>query len=732
MAEGIPGPPNQYPFGFEFDYSVWTPGTVVDLVNVNWNNDYRDVVKFENRAALNAYIDGKVGANNSVRFSELSYIKPGQPVKLPLSKNKLNKYNYIRVSNPLQPIEGGDEIKYYYYFILDTEYVSPNNTRLIIQLDVWQTYIYDIKIGNCYVERGHIGIANQNNFSDYGRNYLTTPEGFDLGNEYKVIGVKARWVLTPNPGDFGINSRYPGFDILVVSTADLTADPGTTEAPNLNSATGSVFQGTMHGANIYVFTADQFFAFMSAYSETPWVTQAIVSITMIPKVRRYHPDFEYDEGFATPAPVFFPKTLGHEMFQNWRTSPEINNYIPAKYRHLNKFKTYPYMAIEMTTFHGTPLLLKPEIWNQAHAEIDERASLVPPGQRIEFMPRFYNSIATSEDQLPDLWPSPITGYEGEKGDDTGEYLDMVTQIANLPTMAIVNNGAIGYLAANTHGITYQRQSADWSQQRALGQNQAQYDVATGAMHTAMSNTGSGVNADIAATANQNRTLAAQAIANAAGAFGSGVGQALTPSGFAGSAISGSVQAGVTAANAGIQTASNDEGLAIRNRQAAETTIATNKQSQLMRDTNKDVSDWAARGDYSNAIDAVNARVQDAALIQPTTSGQMGGETINIVNGGLQISLRWKMIDQATIRAIGDIWLRFGYKIQSFIQMPETFQVMTRFTYWKVMETYITAGNVPEGYKQAIRGIFEKGVTVWAHPDIIGDFSENQPLGGVSY
>jgi hypothetical protein len=59
-------------------------------------------------------------------------------------------------------------------------------------------------------------------------------------------------------------------------------------------------------------------------------------------------------------------------------------------------------------------------------------------------------------------------------------------------------------------------------------------------------------------------------------------------------------------------------------------------------------------------------------------------------------------------------------------------VMTRFTYWKLRETYITAAQCPETFKQAIRGIFEKGVTVWNNPADIGniDIADNAIVAGI--
>lgn len=736
MAEGITAYPNTYGFGLEFDYSVWTPGTQVDLVNVPFTNDYRDVVRYDSQQQFNNYIDSLRPAG--LTFDKLSYIKPNQPVRLPITHSKALKYNYLRVSNPLQPVESGDELKHYYYFIIDVQYDSPESSKLILQLDVWSTYIYNVSLGRCYVERGHIGIANSNAFNNYGRDYLTTPEGLDVGGEYVVAGVRKRWVMSPTP--FVSGSRYPSYDLLVVSTTDLLADPGTKEDPDLVSASGSTFQGTNHGAAIYIFDSQSFMAYLSSMKDKPWVTQGIVSITMIPKVNRYHPGFSY-AAFPLPsvAPPLAPRNVKHSLFENWRNNPDFVNIIPPRYRHLQKFKTYPYTVVEMTTHTGGAITIKPESWNNADGDVMERASLVPPGQRVEFWPHKYNAHKNHLGSDEALWPAPIdqgTYLGAVTGDDWGDYVDMVTQIANFPTMAIVNDGAISYLAANTHAIANQFKGADWSQSRALGMAQGQYDIATGAMHTAMDVAGSAMNADIAQTGNLNRTQVAQAAVQAASGFvgGAGAGAVFGPVGMGAGAISGAANGAANLVNAGIGAASNDEALAIRNRAAAETLISQNRQQQLVRDTNKDLADWAARGDYAIQHGALNAKVQDANLIQPSTSGQTGGETINIVNGGLAVSLRWKTLDEASFRAIGEYWLRYGYAIRASIIPPQTLKVMSKFTYWKLSETYIASGPIPEGHKQALRGILEKGVTVWNNPREIGliDWADNVPLAGVSY
>lgn len=721
-----PGDAIDFKFGTEFNYALWTQGTEVDLVNVPWNNDYRDAVRFNNRAALDAYIDNKSGTG--IQINNVSYLKPNEPIRVQIPHTVAQKFNYVRAKNNLQPVPG-DQQKSYYYFILDVKYIAAGTTELTLQLDIFQTYMYDVEFGQCYVTRGHIGIANENAYDNYGRDYLTVPEGLDLGAEYQNITTKNKWLLTIGlvtpPGQA---ARYPGHDVLVISTVDLETDPGTVANPKLETAPGTLFQGTTQGAGAYIFNSSQFINFLGLYADKPWVTQGITSISVIPKFTKYYPDFTYSSSgsMGKLANSFFPRTFTHDMWPAWRSSEIFDDYLTSRYAHLKKFFTFPYMAIEMTTFHGTPVILRPEAWNTAHARVFERASLMPPSQRMEFAPRYYNTLSNTDDDLPDLYPGMAEYNEdfeyldGVKGDDAGDFVDIVTQIANFPTMSVVNSGQLGYLASNVHGIAFSQRSADWSQSRAQGVAQAQYDISSQQMHNAMSQSGIGVNAMNEQLAINQRNLAAQGIM---GGISKVTGNPLQiPS------------AAADMFNLAFEYSTNEQLNAVANQQAAQSVIANNETQGFTRDTNKDLANWAAKGDYENQIAGINAKVQDAALIQPTTSGQMGGEYMNLTNGGWQISLRWKMIDKAAMRIIGDYWLRYGYAIRAFIKPPTSLKVMSKFTYWKMTETYLINTGIPEGHKQGIRGIFEKGVTIWNSPDDIGniDIADNVPLEGISY
>lgn len=701
MGTGIDGSPNTYPAGLEFDYSVWTPGTTVDLVNVTWNNDYRDVFMPNTRAELDTYINSLP----KMTLEQLSYAKPNEDIYLNVPFNRVARYNYIRASNPLMPIS--DDIqKNYYYFIIGCEYVSPMNTRLRLQLDVWATYIHDVTFGNCYVERGHIGIANENAFRNYGRDYLTVPEGLDLGSDLYITQRYSENVITA------------GAEVIAVaSTVDLTADAGTASAPKLVTAKGGRALGVPSGASIYLFqTVSSFSNWLTANQEKSWVTQGIISATIIPDPSRYGTVVAWQpSGTPTVCPAGMASTIHDVNFMSdWRE--DVKNWIPERYRHLLKFLVSPYLGVELSTMQGNSINIKPELWANDDLEFRETANLIPPNQKLSVYPKGYNAYSSSSD----AYPSEETAF--------------ATHMANFPTLSVVNNMAIGYLASNRNSILYGQVSAEWSQQRALAMAQGAFNVAGGAIATAQDLASIGITADIAQTGIGNRLAASQGIINSVGQFVSGAGNALTPGGFGGAAISGTAQAAVGGANTALQIGANDQSLAVRNAQAADTVNTQNRQASLSRDTNYDLAKYAAKGDYANAMAAVNARVQDAKLIQPTVSGQQGGDILNYLNNWLEIRASIKRADGAATTIIGEFWLRYGYAIRKFIKPPASLKVMSKFTYWKMLETYITSSVVPEGHKQVLRGILEKGVTVWTDADDIGmiDIADNDALPGVAY
>lgn len=717
MSNAAPNTTNQFSGGLGFSYAAWTAETIVTLTNVAWNNDYRDIVSFPAGKSIDQYIANQ--ASTRAPITDVNYAKPMQPIRLNVPFNVAMRYNYLRAALPMQPIDN-DIKKSYYYFITDIQYIAPGTTQFNLQLDVWQTFGKDVTFGNSYIERGHIGIAHTKNFDNYGRDYLTTPEGLDIGNEYRHVAKSTKKIFEKNTGNV-----FRDFNILVCTTVKLEDVDTSTAKPNLTTASGDMVQGIPSGAEYYMFrNIAEFTTFMRAYQVVPWITQGIVSITVVPNVARYGYVLTKKEGRlgTTMWKVGSTTGLGYytDTFPDWRNSNSILGDIPQRYRHLKKFLTFPYLSIEVTTWTGSPIVLKPEAWADPNARLHEKIALTS-NSRVVIYPHKYNANPNASYERRD------NGTHTDYYDDNGDYLDISTQISNFPQLAIVNNQAIGVLASQRNAINQQFAAADWSQQRALAGNANSYDQASAASATMAEQGRISRNQDIYSVEQTNSQASLRAMQAGANSVAGSL-LVPTPASAAGSAIG----IGNAALGMAIETTGANAQLGIRNNAANASQSAAIGNQNYVRDTNKSLADWAAKGDYEQSIASINAKVQDARLTQPSTSGQIGGETFNLVNDSAEVSVRFKMIGPNELSIIGEYWLRYGYSVRRFGIIPKSLMVMTKFTYWKLAEAYIINTRLPEAIKQSIRGIFEKGVTVWGNPDDIGniDIADNDALPGV--
>jgi len=695
--------------GLSFNYAAWTAGTVVTLCTVPWNSDYRDVVRFANQAGLDSYIDTNPGPR--IKLNNMTLVVPGQQIRIDLPLNAVYPFNYVRVQNPAQPITG-DVPKSFYYFLTNPEYGAPNTTLVNVQLDVWQTFGYGISFGNCYIERGHIGVANESQFFDNGREYLTIPEGLDVGGEYRIMRQWFQNVADARSADPEVGEE--NYDVMVISSLDLTAAPGTKDDPNIKTAHGSYWENLPNGATVYIFNTFQFAKFLAEFSDKPWITQGIMGISVVPVGGIYTDSGNVVSIGTCQATIPPSRSMNRRktpLAPNWRDTPDV---LPERYARLKKFLTYPYSVLELTSYTGTPLLIKPENWQDPDATVMELPHFAPPNPRLAFYPFRYNAYGASV----------VTDDMGVVNDG-GEFLDMSTGIMNFPTFSIVNDGGIAYLAANANTIAYQHNSADWGQQRAQAGAVNQYNQASNSIRTSGDVNQIGNTASQRQTQQANETMGMNALSGAVfGAINGGPGKGI-------GALTGAAQQGINyAINSNQNTMSN----AISVGASQATNRAQNANAGYARDTNLDYATYANQGDYENAIAGIQAKIQDAALIQPTTSGQVGGDAFLLAVYKWGYDLRWKMLNGAAMRAVGEYWLRYGYQVNQFIgNFPTNFMVMEKFTYWKLRETYIVGAGCPEQFKQAIRGIFEKGVTVWSSPDYIGtiDIADNAPLEGIN-
>ena len=736
-----------------FSYARWTPNTRFKLCNVPWDMGYRDIVKWSDRQAQADYFNRLDG----IEFTDCTMAKYGLPVRLPIPFAQASQYNYLIATNSYD----FDTPRSWYYFIQTCDYVNANTTQLNIQLDVWQSFQHDIRFGNAYVERGHVGIANENAWKDWGRTYLDLPEGLDTGK----CTVLENEIWHPLIGTRG-NSGY-AYGIIIASTTDLSVDTGTKDNPTVSSATGSTFESQMNGTQLYYLdNPSDIFVFFGAGTTAPWVTQGICGIYMVPPLpasllndhaaknpnvfgaaRKWNGTCWLLTGNATNSNDRYADIINIKDFRNQFT-------LPDRYKYLKKFLTAPYAYIECSCLNGTVITYEPEQIPSSDLTIRETWNYAPPSPRLNFYARGYHANSLGDRQ-------PLSNNKGLPI-DTGEMLNASFGITNFPTFMAVNNGSALALANSAYTRQYAQRSADWTYQKTqMGINNAYAQAQLGTQYASAQNRlGTSNRNAMNAISNQSAQMSADLNLKNLGfnnrmsqinTIGSGAMNAL------GSAATGNV-GGVVSAVAGTaigawanqqtyenNVSSNSQQLANTmttnnattsqsNAYSLATTNLSNQQTMQLADMNRQLAQATAQGDYENTIAGINAQVQQTQTVPPTTSGALGGDAFNLANGLIGVLVRFRQIPPAAMRAIGEVWLRYGYYVQRFMKLPANLMAMSNFTYWKLHELYIRSSTCPEEYRLTIKGIFESGVTVWTDPNKIGvtDYADNTPLSGISY
>ena len=169
-----------YAFKNEFNYMRWTPNTKIRLVNVLWNSDYNDVVKFDTNDIRDTWFDSITDFYSITLESDqrmLPDAEKGNSIKLPIPFDVLARYNYMYIEVPIATSENEmidyetlDGVRRWYFFIMDIDSLAPNTTRVFLALDYWTNFINDCDITYMQLERGHAPVA----FSDTEK-YLSNP-----------------------------------------------------------------------------------------------------------------------------------------------------------------------------------------------------------------------------------------------------------------------------------------------------------------------------------------------------------------------------------------------------------------------------------------------------------------------------------------------------------------------------------------------------------------------------
>ena len=653
-----------------FSAQFWPKGSAIHMINVPWDSTYKDIVQFDSESARDAWLDAQWA--EPMVTEKMTYIAPAQSIVLPCPVTTAELYNYLYVDNPSYSITDDlDQFngypRRYCYFITDATYLSPAACSVQLQLDVWTTWAPHVQFTRAFVAQGHAAIANRNLWDGTSlsqitpakmRRYLSTPEPVDPGGEY--LPITTTWTDLTKP-EGGSQGTFIG----VMSSVDLAEAWGTVNNPNIKSASGSIQEGMLAGVQVIYFKTADFLSLLTDLRDAPWVSRNIMQIWLAPgrvtslsSVGTIHGKTYYRPTARSPA---------DRMVQQFDARTPMASHFSANMMVAPKLMTAPYSFVELNCFEGSPLVLKP----QRMASLDQalfmcRGMVMAPWDRFAIFPMWYGASDAGDVSYT---RQDIQGNAVTSSLHKGDLLDAALWITELPRFSFTSDGYLNWLATGAHSRAWSYQNNDWNYYKGSLQRQQGYEQGQ-------------EQRDLAYNQYAQRWQQEQDLVLPRAAM-QGV-DALSVD------VLGSIgDLAKIAGNTIMEQASRD----LARKQFVQSSELANRQA----DQNNALAAYAQRGDYQQTIASLAATQKDAEITSPSVVGSAGGNGWNYAMGLLGFRTTVKVPSPGQEAVLVGYFKRFGYTINELIDMPQNLRLMTKFTYWKLQESFLQ-GNVTEGAK----------------------------------
>jgi hypothetical protein len=499
-----------YRYQNTFDYNRWEANAKIRLVNVLFNSDYQDVVKFDTDAERDDYFDSLKGYSQTLTTAFQA--APNDTVKLPIPYGVMVRYNYLYIDLPMytseaQPIDYEDErrIRRYYYFIENVRQLAPSTCEVTIALDQWTTYINEVDITFMMLERGHAPMKSIS-VEDYLSNPIANSRyllAADYSYSSESIVSDSRFV------PFGNGKKY----VLIASTASagLLANFGeATDAQPTSAATYSDAggrDGYQMNVNGYVFGQGGLDFSECALQTDPYASQNdIVPNNVIVYAIEADKVNDLFTALAIRVPHFMRTVQGLFMLSD--DMFELNNpyqlagftvysvrplngtreYInldrdmfgfPKEYADIAKLYTYPYSYVEVTDNNGNTFDMRIE--QSGNVALHQSVSLAFPYLKVQ---AFLTGV-NGESYDTYIWTN-LTGTTASRqmwGDDFSSFLVNW----DIPVYACYTRGWDDYRLANWAQNQLTRENAITAYQNAARSANTGYENAVDSAETGYAN-----------------------------------------------------------------------------------------------------------------------------------------------------------------------------------------------------------------------------------------------------
>lgn len=324
------------------------------------DNTYTDTLTFGSASSQLAYFSGKT------KFTQmnLSYQREGMYIRYEGSYDSVVDCNYIAYQNA----SFGN--KWFYAFVTRVEYVNDLTTYVYFEVDAYQTFMFDVQIKSCFVEREHVA---------------DDTIGANLIDENLAVGDYVANAVT--------ETEFNDWWIVIASTVDL-------KDSDFAPTGGYVYGGIYSGASYYIFDDDAFsidaIKAILGNLAVAGKMNAIVGVHMVPKA--------IVEGGSEGG--YLPATVKGATTMEVPDIKSLDGYVPRN----NKLLTYPYRCLQISNNDGNAITLRYEFFANLVATVAYRGVSTPNG-RIVCYPQSYRGVLRNFNESISLGNFPQCTWE---------------------------------------------------------------------------------------------------------------------------------------------------------------------------------------------------------------------------------------------------------------------------------------------------------------------------------
>ena len=319
------------------------PNTKIKVLSgVPVDPDHKNTLYFDTVAAQSSYFESKAAE----AFYNYTYQRVSNGVgRISCPADRIYHCNYMMFQNAAYGS------KWFYAFITSVEYVNDVTAEIRFTIDLLQTWLFEMRLGQCYIERTH---TTTDRIGEH-----LEPEDIDTG-EYKTIATQA-------------TGFFNNYVMVVLSAASLTGEPPSVEVWK------SVCGGMPCGLYAYAFKPSDEGDYNTAFNLLTkfFDTDSIVSVFLFPEDLINVDDLRQ---------IVTAEAVKKEIKPMQTTRPNtIDGYTPKN----NKLFAYPYTLLRASTSYGPSVSLHYEYFKDGDPDFDLLAGF-SANPTVLMVPHNYN------------------------------------------------------------------------------------------------------------------------------------------------------------------------------------------------------------------------------------------------------------------------------------------------------------------------------------------------------